>query len=87
MLSSVLKSERAEKVNIVIIDTFVRLRVLTKKHQDILQKIQELEHNFSKLDHQIKVLFEHLKSLLVEKEIQIRQEKRRRIGYKIDEDS
>lgn len=87
MLSSVLKSERAEKVNIVIIDTFVRLRELTKKHQDILQKIQELEHNFSKHDHQIKVLFEHLKSLLVEKEIQIRQEKRRRIGYKINEDS
>jgi hypothetical protein len=87
MLSSVLKSERAEKVNIVIIDTFVRLRELTKKHQDILQKIQELEHNFSKHDHQIKVLFEHLKSLLVEKEIQIHQERRRRIGYKINEDS
>lgn len=28
MLSSVLKSERAEKVNILIIDTFVKLREL-----------------------------------------------------------
>jgi hypothetical protein len=87
MLSSVLKSERAEKVNILIIDTFVKLRELSQQHQDVLQKIQELEKNYSSHDYQIKVLFEHIKNLLIEKEIQIRQDNRRRIGFKINEES
>lgn len=34
MLSSVLKSERAEKVNVLIIDTFIKIREILFMHKD-----------------------------------------------------
>ena len=82
MLSSILKSDRAEKVNIVIIDTFVKLRELMSSHKDLLKKMEEIENHIASHDGQIVVLFEHLKQLLEEKEQQIDQESRKRIGYK-----
>lgn len=42
MLSSVLKSERAEKVNLLIIDTFVELNQMLYSHKDLLLKMEEL---------------------------------------------
>ena len=84
MLSSILRSERAEKVNIVIIDTFIKLRELVNSSKDLLKKMEEIEKNVSSHDHQIIVLFKHLKRLLEEKEQKIDQESRKRIGYKKD---
>ena len=84
MLSSILRSERAEKVNIVIIDTFIKLRELVNSSKDLLKKMEEIEKNVSSHDHQIIVLFKHLKRLLDEKEQKIDQESRKRIGYKKD---
>lgn len=82
MLSSILRSERAEKVNIVIIDTFVKLRELMSTHKELLEKMKEIENHISSHDHQIVVLFEHLKQLLENKEQKEKQESRKRIGYK-----
>ncbi len=65
MLSSILRSERAEKVNIIIIDTFVKLRELLTTHKDLLQKMKDIEMSVSSHDHQIQVLFEHLKREVV----------------------
>lgn len=86
MLSSVLKSERAEQVNIVIIDTFIKLREFMSTHKELLEKMKEIQLNISSHDHQIVVLFEHVKRLLEEKESQETQASRKRIGYKRDED-
>ncbi len=85
MLSSILRSERSEKVNIVIIDTFVKLRELISSNQELLKKMEEIEQNVSSHDHQIVVLFEHLKRLLEEKEQKIEQESRKKIGYYRDD--
>ena len=79
MLSSVLRSKRAEKVNIVIIDTFVKLRELLSTHKDLLIKIEEIERRTSSNDHQIMVLFKHLKKLLAEKQAKEIHENRPRI--------
>ena len=82
MLSSILRSKQAEKVNIVIIDTFVKLRELMSTHKDLLEKMKDIEQQISSHDHQIVVLFEHLKKLLEEKEHRLDQQARKRIGFK-----
>ncbi len=37
MLSSVLRSERADKVNMFIIDTFVKIREIMFLHKDVIR--------------------------------------------------
>ena len=82
MLSSILKSERAEKINIMIIDTFIKLREMMGTHESLLNKMQELQQHISSHDQQIVVLFEYLKKLLSDKENKKDQVKRKRIGFK-----
>lgn len=43
MLSSVLNSERAVQMNIVIIRAFLKLRAVLATHQDLADRIQEIE--------------------------------------------
>ncbi len=43
MLSSVLNSERADKVNMLIIDTFVKLRELMFMHKEIFEYLKQVE--------------------------------------------
>ncbi len=61
MLSTVLRSERAIRVNIAIMRAFVRLRELAGTHRDLAQKIAAME---KKYDAQFKVVFEAIKKLL-----------------------
>ena len=50
MLSSVLRSERAVEVNILIMRAFVRLRSLLSSHKDLADKLEELELKLRKHD-------------------------------------
>jgi hypothetical protein len=43
MLSSVLNSEHAVQMNIIIMRTFVRMRELLASHKDLARKIEEME--------------------------------------------
>ena len=61
MLSSVLKSERAVRVNIEIIRTFVRLRQILSSHKDLARKLEELE---KKYDSQFRVVFDAIRQLM-----------------------
>ncbi len=62
MLSSVLQSDRAVKVNIEVIRTFVRLRQLLSTHEDLARKLANLE---SKYDQQFRVVFDAIRQLMV----------------------
>ncbi len=53
MLSSVLNSERAIEVNILIIRAFVKLREMLATHKDLAKKLEEME---KKYDAQFKVV-------------------------------
>jgi uncharacterized membrane-anchored protein YjiN (DUF445 family) len=64
MLSSVLNSERAIKVNIQIMRAFVKLKELLLTHKDLAIKIDELERKYSDHDEKIKMIFEAIKQLL-----------------------
>ena len=46
MLANVLKSERAIKMSIRIIEIFVRMREMLLTHKDILHKLEEFEKKF-----------------------------------------
>ncbi len=64
MLSSVLNSKRAIKVNIQIIRIFTRMRELLLTHKDILLRLEQLERKITGQDEDIQLIFKYLKQLL-----------------------
>ncbi len=82
MLSSVLKSERAEKVNILIIDTFVKLRELIYVNKDIVHQLEIVQIKLEDHDNQIRAVFEFLKQLEESKRDEDDFGERKRIGFK-----
>ncbi len=64
MLSSVLKSERAVEVNILIMRTFVKLREILSTHKELAQKLRELELKIETHDEQIIAIFDAINQLL-----------------------
>ena len=76
MLSSVLGSQRAIQVNIVIMRAFVRFRKMLATHRDLARKLKELERKYSGHDEQIGTIFETLQEV-----IDAPAPPRRRIGF------
>ncbi len=65
MLSSVLRSKRAIRVNIQIMRTFTKIRVILSSNKKLRQKLEEME---SKYDKQFKLVFDAIRTLMVEEE-------------------
>ena len=63
MLSSVLNSPRAIRVNIEIMRAFVRLRQLLASHAELARKLEVLE---SKYDSQFKMVFDAIRDLMAD---------------------
>jgi phage regulator Rha-like protein len=63
MLANVLKSDRAIKVSIRIIEIFVQLREMLFTQKDILQKLENIERKYTDHDQKITVIFEYLNQL------------------------
>jgi hypothetical protein len=61
MLSSVLRSKRAIRVNIEIMRAFVRLRQMLASHIELGRKLDALE---KKYDAQFKVVFDAIRQLM-----------------------
>jgi uncharacterized protein YjcR len=80
MLSSVLNSERAVQVNIAIVRAFVRMRKFLQSNDILAKKLNELEKEtkkkFAKQQEQIKIIFEAIKELMIERETP-----KRKIGF------
>lgn len=77
MLSSVLNSDRAIEVNILIMRAFVKLRQMAESHKDLFDKIKEME---KKYDEQFKVVFEAIRQLMI---AEIKPKKK--IGFEVKE--
>ena len=77
MLSCVLNSDRAIKMNIQIIRIFVQLREMLLTHKDLLLKMEEIEKKVSGQDEKIKLIFDYLKKF-----IQQKKTPRKQIGFK-----
>jgi phage regulator Rha-like protein len=77
MLSSVLNSERAIQVNILIMRAFTKLPEMLSTHEDLKRKVEAME---GKYDHQLKLVFEAIKQL-----IDIDSKPKRKIGFELKE--
>ena len=64
MLSSVLNSETAIRVNIQIIRVFTKMRELLLTHKDILLQLEKMEKKLTGHDEDIALIFKYLKQLL-----------------------
>lgn len=64
MLSCILNSERAIKVNIQIIRVFTRMREMWMSNQEILLKLEQLDRRVAGHDAEIEEVFRYLKELL-----------------------
>ena len=77
MLSSVLNSERAIKVNIEIMRAFVKLREMIASHKDLAKRLDELE---KKYDAQFKIVFDAIRQLMATPE-----PREKKIGFRVRE--
>jgi len=75
MLSSVLNSARAIRVNIQIMRVFVQIRKMLLTNTDLRKKIEEMENSYDK---KFIIVFEAIKSLLQP------PKQTRAIGFRID---
>ena len=80
MLSSVLKSDRAVKVNIAIMRAFVKLRQLLNVNRELAKKFSELEQRVGKHDEDITAILEAIRQLMAPPE-----KPRREIGFHVRE--
>ena len=80
MLSSVLNSDRAVKVNIAIMRAFVKMREYLQSTEKLAKKLEQLEtetqNKFEKQQDQIANIFETIKRMITE---EVKQ--KRKIGY------
>ena len=82
MLANVLRSDRAMKMSIRIIEVFIKVREMLFTHKDILLKLEKIEQKLSGHDEKILMIFEYLKQLEQTKQEELIVKNRKRIGYK-----
>lgn len=80
MLSSVLKSDRAVKVNIAIMRAFIRLREALETNRELARKFEELEARVGGHDKQIAGIIEAIRQLIARPE-----RPKREIGFHVHE--
>lgn len=82
MLSSVLRSERAVKVNIAIMRAFVKLRRVLEGNRELATKFSELEARVGKHDEEIGAIIDAIRQLMAPPKKPARE-----IGFHVREES
>ena len=85
MLSSILNSDRAIKVNIQIMRIYTRIRQMLILHKDILFRLEKIEHKLAGHDDSIMLIFEYLKQLEHANQQEKEYKERKRIGFKLND--
>jgi len=81
MLSSVLNSEHAIRVNIQIMRIFTKMRDLLSSQKEMLQKLEQLEKKDLEQVEKIILIFEYLRQLEKTKLDENEFKNRKRIGF------
>lgn len=86
MLASVLKSDKARKMNIAIIRAFIALRKQAIQNKELIEILNKLKDKVDGHDEQFNQIYETLENLLDEqvdkKSKEVKWENRERIGFK-----
>lgn len=88
MLSSVLNSERAVQMNILIMRAFVRLREILAHNKDIAARVEKLERGQDRTASVIEILVEDIDRLAQEMKHMkaLPPVKKRKMGFRIGND-
>jgi hypothetical protein len=86
MLSSVLNSDLAIKVNIQIMRVYTKVRNMLSTHKDLLLKFEQLETKLAVHNDKIMLIFEYLKQFEEAKQQELEQKERPKIGFKTTKD-
>lgn len=81
-LASVLKSTRARRMSVRIIEVFVKMREMLATHKEILHKLEQIEKKDIEQDQKIMLIFEYLKQLEKTKQEDLELKPRKKIGFK-----
>lgn len=82
MLASVLRSDKAVKMNIAVVRAFIALRQFSVNYDKLAREIIELKEITGSHNKQLNQIYEVLKNLMVEKSKQKKWEEREQIGFK-----
>ena len=82
MLSGILNSDKAVKINIAIMRAFVDVRKILLKQGDIKEKLDEIMERVGEHDIQLHHLYQAMENLIDEKAAQKNWDERERIGFK-----
>ena len=86
MLASVLRSERAVKMNIAIVRAFIALRQIALYHKDLAEKLDQLKAEMNNRldghDSQLNAIYDAIENLLDDKAAKKSWEERDKIGFK-----
>lgn len=82
MLSSVLNSDLAIKVNIQIMRVYTKIRNVLATNKNLLLKFNQLEKKLADHDSKIMIIMEYFQQLEENKQHQLKQANRKTIGYK-----
>ena len=82
MLSGILKSEKAIKMNISIVRAFIALRKFAIQYADLAEQLKELKEKVGNHDGQLNQIYEAIENLLDEKAERQTWQERERIGFK-----
>jgi len=84
MLASVLRSEKAIKMNIAIVEAFIALKEFAITYKELAEKLNEIE---SRYDKRFNDVYDAINFLLQKDKQETSQIQRTRIGYKTDTES
>lgn len=82
MLASVLRSERAVKMNIFIVRAFIALRQFAINYNELAAELKDLKYKVGDHDKNLQIIYTALESIMTQKQQQKSWEDRQRIGFK-----
>lgn len=81
MLSGILNSDKAIKMNIAIMRAFVEVRRVLLRQNDFKEQLKEIRDRLGEHDIQLNQIYDAMENLLDEKAAQRKWEERERIGF------
>jgi len=82
MISGILHSEKAIKMNIAIMRAFVEIRKILLRQNDLKEQLKEIKERLGEHDAQLNQIYDAMENILDEKAAQRKWEDRERIGFK-----
>ena len=82
MLSGILNSDKAIKMNIAIMRAFVEVRRVLLQQTDLREQLKLIQEKITEHDIQLSQIYDSIENLLDDKSMQRKWEERERIGFK-----